>query len=167
VINTFGGDEPIKTLLDAARCLPTIEWEITGDLRRSDPAEVASAPGNVRFLGYLNEHAYLQALTSCGGVLVLTTDRTSVPRSACEAVWAGRPLVLSASEATRDYFPHAIHVENTPSSVASGVERLVAEYGTRIELTANARVEQWNRWEDQLEALEELVGRAPGDARSH
>ena len=47
-------------------------------------------------------------------------------RAAYEAVYAGRPLIISDSPERRDLFPHAIHVTNDAASIEQGL-RLAVE----------------------------------------
>jgi hypothetical protein len=48
-------------------------------------------------------------------------------RTAYEAIRMGRSLVVSKSEATLNYFPYALHAENTESSIIAALMVVIQE----------------------------------------
>lgn len=156
-VSTFDRDEPVGLLIDAARLVPDVRVEITGNVSRADPALVASAPPNVRFVGYLDKQRYEAAIVGSDAVLVVTDEPTSVPRSACEAVWAQRPLIVSDTSATAEFFPFAIRVPGTIEGVADGLRRLLDEPDALVASVRSAAADQRERWEQQLADLRAVV----------
>jgi glycosyltransferase involved in cell wall biosynthesis len=158
----FAGDEPVEAVLAAAARVPSVDVVVTGDLRRCPPALRAWAPANVSFPGFLSGDEYPAALARADVVLVLTTNEDiSVPRSAYEAVWAGRPLVLSDAPAFRELFPFAVHVTNDADGIAAGLLAAVASHDELRARAEQAGRLQERRWREQQRRLERLV--APGE----
>jgi hypothetical protein len=160
-LGVFGADEPVAEIVDAARRLPDIDFDITGDRSRAAPDLVRDAPANVRFVGFLAPEAYRRVLTGADVVLSLTTEPTSVMRTAYEAVYACRPLVTSDWPALRELFPHAIAVTNDGPSIALGIEQAVRDNDRLAAVASTARAEQLARWDGQLDAVRDVLWRAP------
>lgn len=149
----FSGDEPVADVVEAARLVPEAEVHITGDLRRCPAGLRESAPANVRFVGFLRDAEYLRALREAGSVLALSTEPTSVMRTAHEAVWAGRPLIISRRPQLEELFPHAVHVPNDAAGIAEGIRTVLARYPELEAAAPAARAHQEARWREQLDTL--------------
>ena len=150
---TFAPDEPVLETLEAARRLPDITFQITGDTRRLPPAARRSAPENVEWVGYLDTERYVSALSSADVVLTLTGRADSVARSAHEAVDALRPVVLSDLPHMRELFQHAVFVENEPEGIAAGIAEAFRRCEELSALAPEARALQHERWNRQLDSL--------------
>jgi len=159
-ICTFVPDEPLMEVLEAARRVPDVTVQITGDLRRRPPRAKAAAPGNVEWVGYLVGEQYVSALANADVVLALTDRPESVQRSAHEAVDALRPLVLSEWPHMRELFPYAVLVENDPGSIAAGIEEALRRCEELSALAPDARGAQHRRWREQLGQLRAALGLA-------
>lgn len=121
----FARDEPVDVLFSVARRLEDIDFHVTGnpDLL---PANT-SIPPNVTLVGFLGQELFLNEMRSSDVVLVLSTERESVMRTAYEAIRLGRPLVVSKSEATLKYFPEALHAENSETSIIAALMAAIRE----------------------------------------
>jgi glycosyltransferase involved in cell wall biosynthesis len=159
-ICTFAPDEPLLEVLEAARRLPDVTVQITGDLRRLPERARRQAPGNVEWLGYLVGDRYVSALEGADVLMALTARRESVQRSAHEAVDALRPLVLSQWPHMRELFPYAVLVENDPASIAAGIEEALGRCDELAALAPEARAVQHRRWREQLGQLRAALGLA-------
>lgn len=159
-ICTFAPDEPLMELLEAARRLPEITVQITGDLRRLPVEARRAAPDNVEWLGYLVGDAYVSALADADVLLALTCRSESVQRSAHEAVDALRPLVLSEWPHTRELFPYAVLVENDPDSITAGIEEAFRRCDELSAVAPEAREIQHRRWRKQIVELRAALGLA-------
>jgi glycosyltransferase involved in cell wall biosynthesis len=154
----FSGDEPVGEVVEAARRLSDVEFVITGDPRKC-PANVrATAPPNARFVGFLKEADYIRALFDADAVLALSTESTSVMRTAHEAVWAERPLVISDWPNLRALFPHAVHVSNSGASIAAGVQSAIERRSELLSSAPAARETQEARWAEQFRTLRSRLG---------
>src|SRR5579875_63698 len=158
VVGRFGGDEPLEVVLGAARALPGLEFSITGN-PAAFPRELrALVPPNARLVGFLDPERYRAAIVAADVVVTLTTEPASVMRAAYEAVYAGRPLVISDWPVGRALFPYACHVANTPEALAAGLLEVDQAYARFAAATADARALQLARWEAQRRELCELLG---------
>jgi glycosyltransferase involved in cell wall biosynthesis len=149
----LAADEPVGEVLEAARLCPDVQFEITG--RRAQLSEELrlGAPPNVRYVGFLPEPAYREALETADAVLALSTEPASVMRAAYEAVYACRPLVISDWPINRALFPDATLVDNDPASIAAGVAACLRTSERQVELRRKARRRQLDRWQHQLGEL--------------
>jgi glycosyltransferase involved in cell wall biosynthesis len=157
-ICTFVPDEPLMEVLEAARRLPDVTVQITGDLRKRPAQARAAAPPNVEWVGYLTGEKYVSALTSADVVLALTLRPESVQRSAHEAIDALRPLVLSRWPHMGELFPYAVLVENDPAGIAAGIEEALHRCEELSARAPEARAAQHRRWSEQLGQLRAALG---------
>jgi glycosyltransferase involved in cell wall biosynthesis len=154
----FSGDEPVGDVVEAARQVPEADVHITGDLRKCPAGLRESAPANVRFVGFLKGDDYVRALAGAGAVLALSTEPTSVMRTAHEAVWAGRPLIISRRPQLEELFPHAVQVPNDAAGIAEGIRSALARYPDLVASAPAARAHQEARWREQLDTLRSRLG---------
>jgi glycosyltransferase involved in cell wall biosynthesis len=160
VLGTLSTDEPLDVVLAAARELPELDFELTGDARRVAAETLASVPPNVRFLGFLRGDEYAAEIERASVTVVLTTWlEWAVPRSAYDAVYGLRPLVVTGSPVLRELFPYAIAVENEPAAVASGIRDAVERHDELVRDAREACALQTARWEAQLSTLRSLLAR--------
>jgi glycosyltransferase involved in cell wall biosynthesis len=156
---TFAADEPFEAVIEAARQLPEVELLVAGDLRRC-PVDPASAPPNVRWLGFLRGDEYRAALREADVVLALTDDSTSALRVAAEAVYARRALVTSDLEHLATLFPGGVRVANDAQAIARGVRVALADL-TQPRRSLEMREAQLSRWRRQRGLLLERLGLEP------
>jgi glycosyltransferase involved in cell wall biosynthesis len=143
----------VAEVIEAARRAPELDVHVTGDLGKCPDKLREDAPANVRFTGFLSGDAYGRAVSDADVVLALTTEPSSVVRAGYEAVYAERPLVVSDWPASREVFPHALHVENSPPAIVAGLRQAVSDRERLLALAPQALTLQETRWERQLEAL--------------
>jgi glycosyltransferase involved in cell wall biosynthesis len=161
---TFAPDEPLSEALEAARRLPDVQFQITGDIRRLPLEARRAAPANVEWVGYLGPDEYPAALARADVVMTLTRRGESVPRSAHEAVDALRPLVLSRWPHLGELFPYAVLVENDGAGIAAGIEEAFRRCDELSSQAPEARAVQHRRWREQLGALRAALALGdPGD----
>lgn len=162
VLGSLSVDEPVDVVIEAARRLPEVDFEVTGDTGRCPPGLVARSPDNVTFLGYLDTRAYEHALHRASLAVVLTTWlEWAVPRSAYDAVYARRPLVVTASPQLTDLFPYAVHVDNDVESVTAGVRKALDQHDELVLAADTALRLQSDRWDAQLLSLRTVIGSSP------
>jgi glycosyltransferase involved in cell wall biosynthesis len=161
-VGIFAPDEPVDQVIEAARRLPGVHVDITGDLRRRPPELERDVPPNVEFVGFLSGDDYRRAIEDADIVLTLTTFPTSVVRSGYEAVYARRPLVVSDWPELRRVFPYAVHIRNDADGIERGLREAVERHAELTAAADEAHALQDRRWQDQLNALKALIDR---DAR--
>lgn len=157
-VGIFASDEPVDEVLVAASRLPDTDVVVTGDIATADPGLIASAPSNVRFVGYLGPEEYRAAVERADVILTITTEPTSVMRAAYEAVYAERPLVLSDWPNLRAIFPDGVFVQNDAGSIAEGLEQALESHERLRELAPSARQRQLRRWDEQIRELRAMIG---------
>jgi len=155
-VGRFAADEPWRAVVDAAAEVPEVDVLMTGD-PRVERIHVGTLPANVTLVGFLDGGRYREAVYDADVVISLTTEPGSVMRAACEAVWAGRPLVVTDWPAGRDAFPYAMHVDNNAPSLAAGIRRVQSLYEDLAAAAPAAHREQAQRWEHQIAELVERL----------
>jgi glycosyltransferase involved in cell wall biosynthesis len=164
VVNTFGPDEPLLPILEAAQGLPDTHFYITGDTDMADKALIASAPPNVTFTGYLYRETYWDQLIRSNTVLTLTTYHYSLLAGGQDGMVVGKPVILSRQPVLTDYFTKgAVFIDNTAEGIIAGVtaarqneDRLHREI---MELSEEKRQE----WTSHFQELRKVIG-APLEA---
>ena len=147
-INTFSRDEPVEEVLNAAKNVPDICFNITGDIKRASSSLRESAPSNVHFTGWLPDPEYGNLLRAATLVMVLTTRDHTMQRGAYEAMALEKPLITSDWPLLRETFNRGtIHVDNTAAGITAGIEtavrshRLLALEMKMLRLERNAEFE--------------------------
>jgi glycosyltransferase involved in cell wall biosynthesis len=160
-VTSFGFDEPIEAILEAARQLPDVTFFMTGNPTDS-PQRLAGKPDNLVLTGFLDVAHYGALLQSAGLVLALTTEDHTMLRGAYEAIYQGTPVIVSESALLRAAFDDgALHVNNTPEGITRAIDEMRlhhAEY-RRGALRLKARKEQ--RWLESMAALRGALRSGP------
>jgi hypothetical protein len=159
---SFAKDEPIGPLLEAARRTPGVRYVITGNPKRAHKDQVAKAPANVEFSGFLSKQDFDALLHSCDLLIGLTTLEGVQLSAANEGVAAGKPMVLSHTKTLRSLFAGAsVFVDPLDAaSIANGVEDALAR---RAQLEAGMRelrLKRDERWLKQAREVNAFITRA-------
>lgn len=152
-VGIFAPDEPIEEVIGAAELLPSFQFELTGDTRRIPGRLREGAPENVTFTGFLDGGEYGRAIDRADVILALTTDPHSAMRAACEAVYAGRPLVMSDWPEFGEMFSHAVTVTNDARGIADGLSRAVESHDELRASAPLAHDRQAARWAEQFDRV--------------
>ncbi len=158
VVNRFAPDEPIEQVLRAAARMPSVRFHVTGDPEKAPPGLLARAPKNVTFTGFLPSRQYYGLLRSSQAVMALTTRDHTFQCGANEALSLEKPVITSAWQTLRDYFPRgAVFVDNSEDGILEGVCEMVSRHeaceGEIRELRRSQRVD----WENRVDELAEIV----------
>jgi glycosyltransferase involved in cell wall biosynthesis len=157
VVSTFAFDEPIEEILAAASDLPDVSFHVTGDPSRGG-RRVQKVPANVRLTGYLPDAQYRELLRRSGAVMCLTTRDHTMQRGACEALWAGKPIVTSDWPLLRQAFDRgAVHVRASAASIRDGVEEVRRNRARYVSEIAELRARHRSEWEEGVASLAALV----------
>ncbi|MFI6262291.1 glycosyltransferase [Micromonospora sp. NPDC051006] len=160
VVATVAPDEPMDVLIDAIEALPEVNFVTTAPLHRLPPPlrERAERLPNFTTLGFLDLPDYEAALAAARAVVVLTDRDATQPSGACEALSAGRPLVLSHTRTTEALFgSFATLVANEPEALAAGVRKAIGDDPAAAGRIAAAREAWMSRTEAELEMLRSHV----------
>jgi len=147
IAGSLDSNEPVETVVDAARLLPEVEFRFTGDPGVLPASLRAGAPANVVFTGYLAYPIFLGELRNADVVGVFSSDPRIMNRAAFEAVGLGRPLVLSDLPALRGRFASAaLFSANDPAAIADaillGLETRDELAGRSVSLQAQLRAQR-------------------------
>ncbi|MCI0591222.1 MAG: glycosyltransferase, partial [Gammaproteobacteria bacterium] len=139
LICSFDEDEPYEAAFMAFSSLQDQGYVlfVSGDFTKAK-VDVSRFPW-VRFLGFLPLHQYYGYLRSCSLVVDLTTMDDCLVCGAYEALAVRKPLVVSNTNALREYFGAAVMLtDNTPAAIRESVQ---VAYAQRHELARQA--ENW------------------------
>jgi len=160
LIATYAADEPVMPVIEAAAMLrDRITLYVTGNYAQLDESVRRRLPPNIVFTGYLSNEDYWGYLKSADAVIDLTSMDNCLVCGAYEGVAAARPLVLSANEATIEYFSKGVvYTDNSAQDIHRAMLELV---GRHVELSADIadlRSELPADWCRQAEDLKRIIG---------
>ena len=127
-ISSFAVDEPIYEIFDVAAALnPTEKIYWTGRIPK-DLRLPPDKPSNLIFTGYLNSDQYHNLIGNADCLLALTTEENCLQCGGYEALAVGVPIVLSHTDALREYFGEAaIYTDHAPHHIAQSIRRAIAD----------------------------------------
>ena len=147
--SSFGEDEPLRELLQAAAAVSEMSFLITGNTRNCrEPELLTNKPGNVHFVGFLSNEDFDNLITSCDAVVALTRF-DGIQLSVCgEAVGAGKPMLVADTSTLRRLFPAgSVFVKpDDASEIASGARQLVAHLPELREAVLAQKQEITTKW---------------------
>lgn len=158
VISSIAPDEPLETVLEAARRQPDVHFHITGDKRRVPAALLQAAPANLQFTGFLSDAQYFGLLRAVDALVVLTTRDFTNQRGGCEAVWLGQPLVISNWPVLqRAFHSGTVHVPNTVEGIAHGIREAIARRSELLAGMSHLQAERRAHWQTISAQLTQLL----------
>jgi glycosyltransferase involved in cell wall biosynthesis len=117
-----------------------------------------NAAANVHFTDFLPNDSYYALLDSAQSVICLTTRNHTMQRGACEALWKGKPIIISDWPLLREYFSNGtIYVDNSASGIAQGVALMKENYWHYQKGIRELQVSRRREWREKLTALEKLI----------
>tara|TARA_R100000322_G_scaffold158953_1_gene119640 strand:- start:2375 stop:3136 length:762 start_codon:yes stop_codon:yes gene_type:complete len=124
-VTTFSDDEPIDEILRSKEFAPDTIYYITGKYSKSiDEVEREKLfEENIVLTGFISDEDYFNLMRIVDLVVVLTVKDNLLTCGAYEAISMEKPLVLSDTEALKNYFSQgAVYVAPNGKSIATGVE---------------------------------------------
>ena len=157
VIATYGPDEAIPEVVEAAGALPHVRFRISGDTARAPRAVLERCPANVELTGFTPLETFWQQVRSASAILTLTQQENTILRGGWEAMFTGRPLITSDTAALRGYFVRGTRfVDNTVDGIKAGIEDVLANHAAyqadMKRLDAEKRL-LWLRQQAELAAI--------------
>ena len=158
LVCSWSSDEPWQEVLKAAASLPEgIVIHITGNFRKVITDEQI-VPQNVRLTGFLSEEEYVAMLKDCDAIMVLTHREDCLVCGGYEAVAAGKPLLLSDTQALRDHFDAGcVYTVNDAGSIADAVADLQTHADSLREQIAELKQRLIVDMQQRITALEQEV----------
>jgi glycosyltransferase involved in cell wall biosynthesis len=172
-VSSFQSDEPVDVFLEAARAVPDVIFYVTGDSSKLPPAVRERLPVNVELSGFLPDGQYRALLDASDAVIALTTLDHTMQRGAYEAVYLGKPVIVSNTALLRRHFARgAVHVENTAPDIARGIRDMLGgltKYTAEVQTLRQEKLTAWRHTLNHLRALVEgrtdaVAAWAPFDA---
>jgi glycosyltransferase involved in cell wall biosynthesis len=159
VILTFGADEAVPQVVQAARSLPQVRFRLSGDPRRARSSWLGDLPANVELTGFLPWQSFWEHARDASAILTLTTRPNTILQGGWEAMFVGRPLITSASAALREYFTGgSVFVDNSPEGIAAGVREALTREPELAAAMGRLRDEKALLWRHSRAELENLLG---------
>jgi glycosyltransferase involved in cell wall biosynthesis len=160
--SSFGEDEPIKELFEAASLVPELTFVITGNPDRAKGLhDLCTKPNNVHLTGFLPTTEFNKLLLSADAVIGLTRF-DGVQLSVCnEALGAGKPMILSDTALLRKlFYQGSIFVSPfNPGAIADGCLKAVSELERlSIESRELARVRTSSWLKMQADPIAKILG---------
>jgi glycosyltransferase involved in cell wall biosynthesis len=162
-ISSFGEDEPIKEVIEAAKMIKP-EWIIfiTGNYKGIKNTDFLSeVPNNIKLTGFLDEIDYQNLLFSSDLVIVLTKQEYTLTCGAYEAVALKKPLIISDTRTLRNYFNKGVvYTKNDFRSIAMSVKYAIAnkrQLSSEIHVLKDELEIKWNkRFKELNKKIQEL-----------
>ncbi len=161
-VTSYGDDEPIEALLESLANLGGGHSFLTGKYEKSRWARQREslAHQGITLTGFVTDSEYVDLMASCDVVVVLTLYDDLLTCGAYEAISLGKPLVLSDTQALRNYFRDAPHyVLPDARSVNQGIRKALdthSESKARVDelrqFLAKEWAERFNLCRDRIEA---------------
>lgn len=158
VICSWASDEPYCEVIVAAASLPEVTFYITGNSKERENSCDCSMPTNVVLTGFVSENDYHMLLNNAGVIVDLTTREDCLVCGAYEAIAVAKPVVLSNTNALRNYFGDAaIYVDNNSVSIAAGIRNILNAYNEVSDKAKSNSNEVEKQWLQLFEALQKLL----------
>jgi glycosyltransferase involved in cell wall biosynthesis len=157
-VGTFGGDEPVEIVLDAARRLPDIKFYLLGNPNLARRKWIKNAPGNVVFTGYLLNDAYWNRLNSARALIVLTSHQYSLLGGAMDGLYIQKPVILSDQPTLREHFTKgAVFISNTSAGLCHGIQEILANEEHYQQGMHELRLETEAAWQANFQQLKAII----------
>lgn len=155
VICTYAADEPVDVFIETARqLLGTATIHLTGRPNRDAERLLATAPRNLRVLGYLSESQYWAELRDAKVVVDLTLKPNCLVCGAYEAIAVGKAPILSDDVSSRRLFDGvATFVDNTAESLSDAIRRRLTDNNYDSQAIFAFQETYMSEWRDKLSAL--------------
>jgi glycosyltransferase involved in cell wall biosynthesis len=121
---TFQKDEPYTEVINSGELIDqSIYIYITGSHSKVKKRNyIENAPKNIIFCGYLPSRKYLELLYSSDLIMDLTLMEDCLVCGAYEGLSFDKPLILSKTKATKEYFQSgAVFTGNTSREIAASI----------------------------------------------
>lgn len=157
---SFNHDEPIQTVIEAARLAPEITFVLTGNTARAKGIhDLSNLPDNVKLTGFLPEQEFDNLLWKTDAVLGLTKLEGIQLSVANEALGLGKPMILSNTETLKKlFYKGAVYVDTSSSdSIAEGCRQALTQAEKLTQETQELRIEREESWKEQASYLNKLI----------
>ena len=161
MICSFADDEPYEQVFEAAKLIPyDVTIYVTGNYKKKN-VDPASVPVNVKLTGFVSEERFIELLNSVD-IIMAFTDRDDCLMCGCyEAVATATPMIISDSQALRDYFwMGAVYTTHEPGIIAWSIKHLYQHYDTFQTQIEELRPVLIDEWEETAAPIRQLIHQA-------
>lgn len=156
LVSSFDPDELITDIMELDEQLGEFEILVTGNWRKM--FDEMPRLKNIRFLGYVSDAEYDRLLHSVDGIMVLTKEEGCLCCGAYEAVSAGKPLILSRTEALEGLFGEAaVYADNCSASIFEALNKLKKDCKEQQEVVRQYQTLLNNKFESDISNLEIML----------
>ena len=157
-VSLYSEDEPLEEVIEAARKMPSVNFYITGSLRRAPKTIINEASENVIFTDFLPDEMYGALLKGSDIVICLTKNDNTMQNGAYEALTLGRPIITSSWPVLRNtYYKGAICINNSSNNLISAINRIKHNHSRYIREIIELRAELQSSWEKKFSKLLEVL----------
>jgi hypothetical protein len=146
-ICSFADDEPYENVFSAAGIIGNLyHFYVTGNYKKKsiDPKLI---PRNVTLLGYISENEYVNMIHSVDITIDLTDRENCLLCGAYESVAAEKPMVISNTEALREYFHKgAVYTGNTARDITLSIKDAQKEIVRLNREIQQLKIEKQGEW---------------------
>lgn len=158
-ICSWADDEPYREVIEAARGLPDdVSIYMTGNSKGAEDPEGVGVPEAIELTGFVSDEEFTRLLFACDAVMVLTTREDCLVCGGYEGVSAGKPLILSDTEALRQYFSRgSVYVNNTAASIGEAINEVRQHYDGLATQLVELKIERDSEYQETIRRSNELV----------
>jgi len=127
---SWAPDEPYYEVIKAAALLEDdCRIYISGDYKGRLGELDIPLPDNIELTGYIPDEQYVRYLAACDAVMALTQRENCLLCGAYEGVAAGKPVIITDTQALREYFSSGcIYTENNAAAIAAAIRKIMPRH---------------------------------------
>jgi len=157
---SFNKDEPISEIFEAARLAPEITFVLTGNVAKAAKVHgIGKQPNNVVLPGFLPTQEFDELLHNADIIMGLTLLDGIQLSVANEAVGAGQPMVLAATNTLKTLFHKgAVYADpKSSNAIASGCREAVQNHSMLQKAVKELRTERQQAWSEQANTIKKIL----------
>ncbi|OQX14865.1 MAG: hypothetical protein BWK80_41445 [Desulfobacteraceae bacterium IS3] len=159
-ISAFAEDEPLAEVIEAATFSDRNRiFHITGDCSKYGKKHLLRRlPPNIKLTGFLAEKDYQSLLMSADLLIVMTKKDHLINCGIYEAVAIGKPVIVSDTEAIKNYFKRGVIFSKYDSrSIAAAIRKGMTDNETVRENIRRLKEELFRDWEKRFGILLQII----------
>lgn len=158
-VSSWAFDEPVAAAAEACRRMKDeIVIRITGRVPSGWARFLRRAPDNFLPTGFLSEGDYFAAMARSDAVMAVTSRAATLVCGGYEGAALGKPLILGASRALREYFDAGcVYTDGSAGDLEARIRQLLGGLPAYRSAIRAWRLRREGEWRARLAALEALL----------
>jgi glycosyltransferase involved in cell wall biosynthesis len=158
-ICSYDPDEPYEELFTVATNMSDIDFFFSGNFHIVEKSgKKLPAQSHIHFTGFLAADKYEELLCRANVILVATKLEGCLCCGAYEALAVGKPLVLSSTQALREYFGEGpIYTGESPKDIEKAIRQALLNQEEITNLVQKRAQELKEDWELKIGSLNALL----------